>query len=731
MIYVFSYEYMEINLEGFRLIHLTSPHPIKEINRQLKLMNKEDWIVMLPLGLGPHPNYLSKVVPFYKEEYRVLSFSLDDPEKNFVMLRQDKFKTSDTIIFKKGFMKTGLTDINPQSNYDRIRLKIIRQCGGGNIYTPVDRTDVPVTDIPQPLTSSFRVFYDNDASVSTSNIIGKNVRSANEVYKVRINLGIGDILFARSVLDAQSKRFDKVYISPDYNIYTDTRQPNKKEKRFTKELLELIFQPPYYHLETKRIEEYPHRFCQTFNTLDKFPLVLPQLSDVLCEGTPLNIGPYITIATRVREVPIKEYEKFVKERFLEAVLKLSNHYKIVIMGEQELANYKEHKILDGQVFTIYKDLIKTIPKDRVLDLSFKNVKNIKENRMTRFKQECLYMRDAEWNIVVGNGGNACIAATIGNAIGYFSPANPKGDYYHRMFNGTQLHTGVHYTKDITKFLEKLNDIIKPNKPVYKICVNMGIGDLLIIRGELDKAKDKFSQVHITPNVPFFNQIRSKIYTGGFIKDFIKLLFPPPYYKLTTDLKYPKRDGHGVQIFDGIPIASPHHLRDLFCVGKSLDIGPYITINSKVRMIQKRSYANFKPAFYEALNKLAEKYKLVILGDKNLPNWQEFQMFSSDIFVIYNDIINNIPKERYIDLTFDDLHKGSLKQVQQDCVYMRDAVNNIFLGAAGAWCLGLVSGKSISYYEPGVNQHWKEYATIKSNAYLTDNLNKYLYWMSEL
>jgi hypothetical protein len=63
--------------------------------------------------------------------------------------------------------------------------------------------------------------------------------------------------------------------------------------------------------------------------------------------------------------------------------------------------------------------------------------------------------------------------------------------------------------------------------------------------------------------------------------------------------------------------------------------------------------------------------------------------------------------------------------------MRDAVNNIFLGAAGAWCLGLVAGKSISYYEPKTNGHWNEYATIKSNTYLTDDLEKYFYWMTQL
>jgi hypothetical protein len=790
MIYIVSYDNKNIEIKNTEFIQLHSERPLKEIQYLLSSISNDDIVIMLPksdeIYKSPQPilssvnsyktlpksdeiykspecillnnndddtvvmftkherhkSLLEKCISLYCNDYPAIAFSVNDIDKTFIKQTRDVFRDDDTLIFKKGHMRRSMRDLSTSSTYDKIRQKIIRQCADSILYAPEDRT-------PGYMTPEERKKKEQEEQKERKEREEREKKEQEErkergeeistdqskkgfprTYKVRINLGIGDILFARGVLDRQSKTFDKVYISPDYNVYNDTRQPTKKETDFTNKLLELIFQPPYYHLETERIEEYPHRFCQTFSTLDNFPLVVPQLSDVLCEGKPLDIGPYITISTRVREVPITEYEEKVKKQFLKKVLELSETYKIVILGERELSEYKEHEILAGQVFTLYKDLIETLPKNRVVDLSFKNVKTIRENRMKRFKQECLYMRDAEWNIVVGNGGNSCIAASIGNAMGYFSPSNPHGDYYNRMFGSKQKHTSVYYSSDVDKFIKKLSDITKP-KPTYDICVNMGIGDLLIIRGELDKAKDKFSQINITPNTPFFNRIRSKEYTNGFINDFIKLLFPPPYYNLTTNLKYPTRDGHGVQVFDGIPIASPHHLKDLFCVGKSLDIGPYVTINTKVRIVQKSSYNNFKSRFYDSLNTVAEKYKIVILGDRCLPNWQEFKMFPSDIFTIYDDIIKFLPKERCVDLTFDNLHKGSLKQVKQDCVYMRDAVNNIFLGAAGAWCLGLVAGKSISYYEPKTNGHWNEYATIKSNTYLTDDLEKYFYWMTQL
>lgn len=757
MIYVISYDNNTAKIRNTKFIQLQTDKPLRDIQYLLSNTEDDDLIVMLPKELGVHTNHLIKTIPLYDEKYSSLALSIEDPEKYFVSQSRNVLKESDVLMFKRGHVRRKLKDIQSNASYDKIRHKLVRKCGNGDLYAPEDREPGYVSpeelerrrieeiekkkreqemmeQIQEVEKETSPPFVENLPVIEPQANSRRKVKrsSRQKEYHVRINLGIGDILFARSVLDAQSNRFDKVYISPDYNVYNDTRQPNKKEREFTDKLLEMVFQPPYYHLEKERIEEYPHRFCQTFSTLDGFPLVVPNISNVICEGTPLNIGPYITVSTRVREMPISEYETKVKERFLNSILELSNHYKIVILGEQKLADYKEHKILEGRVFTIYEDLIDTLPSEQVLDLSFKDVKKIKEDRMTRFKQECLYMRDAEWNIVLGNGGNSCIAASIGNAIGHFSGANPKGDYYNRMFDNGTEHTGVYYTKDTDKFIKKLANIINPDKPIYKICVNMGVGDLLIIRGELDKVKDKFKQVYITPNIPFFNDIRSKEYTKGFIREYIELLFPPPYYKITSDLSYPKRDGHGIQTFDKIAIASPHHLTDLFCVGKPLDIGPYVTINTKIRIIQKSSYINFRQQFYEKILELSEKYPLVILGDRKLPGWKEFKMFPNDIFTIYDDIVKYIPKEKYIDLTFNDLHTGTLQRIQQDCLYMKNAVNNIFLGAGGSWCLALVSGKSLSYYEPGnSNNHWREYTKIKSDAYITDNLQKYLYWITQI
>lgn len=550
-------------------------------------------------------------------------------------------------------------------------------------------------------------------------------------YRVTINLGIGDILLARGTLDALKEKYDKVYVSPGYRIMRELRGFSKKDIDFANELLKLLFKPPYYCLEEDE-RDYPTRYTPLFTDRDGIQVIPPKLADVLCEGKPLNIGKYVTVSTRVRNIPITEYNKDIKNTLLKKLLKISKKYKIVILGERNLIQHKEHDMWSDRIFTMYDDLIKTLPKDRVVDLSYPTVHSI-INKMKKFKQTCLWMNQADWNIVLGNGGDGCVAISIGNVVAYYTATNPKDDF-HYIFKD-KAYPGIHYTNKLNDFFGKLEDIAEINKPVYKACVNMGIGDMLMIRYQLDSVKDRYSEAILSPNVPWFkNNIRSSEWTDGYIIDLMKMIFSSPHYKITDDYSsFTWRDSCQMETLDKITPAGCNYLKDLFCVGKKLNIDePYVTLTTKVRVVQKSSYPNLKDKLFEALNNVAKKYKIVILGEKKLPNWNEFTMNPNDIFVIYDDIIKNLPKERLVDLTFDNMTKSSLKKVQQDCVYMRDANMNIMLGIGGNWFLGLVAGRSISYYEPLKEVfHQQHHKKLKSEAYLTENFDKYILWLNEL
>lgn len=722
MIYTFSYQLNQENKnKNIKQIILISHHPLKEIDEHLKSIKDDDLIMFLPDNISPHQKYIEKTSELYNDNYIVLSLSPDDPEKQFVKLTSEKIKETDTILLKKKFIKRKIRTINSASSYFKIRKKISKFCGCG-VYVPSDRTDF-VNDKLIPNVSTTNPRYNND-------IVNKDISS--NVYKVKINLGIGDLLYTRAILDNLKKKFKRVHISPNLNVYKTFREPNNKDIDFTLKMMSLIFNDPYYIIDPPNMN-YPERFAWTFSCIDRFEIVKPNLSDTLCEGVPLNIGPYICISTRFRELPIKEYNEQIKEKFIDIVKRLSNIYKIVLMGERKLLKYKEHDILKDRVYCMYDDLINIIPPRRLVDLTFNDLNSIDEDRIKKVKQECLYMRDAEYNITFGNGGSFCMATAVGRVIGYYTKNNPC-DVNPFIFKHKR-YSGVFVYDNINEFFLKLENILK-EKPVFNMKVNMGFGDLLLIRTMMDNTKDRYSKIHITPNTEFFNKLRTTEYTNGYVNDYIKYLFDDPYYEIHNDLSYKRRNTETLWESDLIDVADPSYLSDILCRGVSLNLNkPYITITTKVRALKKQTYDLFKTNFYNTLKTLSNNYKIVILGERELPIWPEYKENDYGTFVIYNDIINNIPKENLIDLSFNLNDEQSLSKLMQDCLYMKEAYYNITIGMGGGFCLALMSGRIIGLWEednrPSVTDLYNKWCQVKSNAYLTTSIDKFIYWISEI
>jgi len=717
MVYIFAYDYKKVDIEGYEVILLSSERPLKEINNKIKNISNDDLIIMLPKDITPHTDYIEKIVFLYQEQCPVIVFSIDDPEKAFSSQEQNKFISTDAVIFRRGNMRSGLKDISATSNYNKIREKIIRLCGGGTLYAPIDRIEagkLPVYALTTPSIDSY-----------------VTKQPSNLIYKVKINLGIGDLLYSRSILDNLSYKYKKVIISPNIESYNTYREPNKDDLAFTMSMLKMLFKEPYYTIDVPN-KNYPPRFAWTFSSIDRVDIVKPNLSDELCEGQPLNIGPYLVIPTRVRELLITEYNTQIKARFLNILKKLSAKYKIVLMGERELLKYKEQVILKDRVYSMYYDIINVIPKDRIVDLTFTTLNAIKGNRIAKIKQECLYMRDAEYNITFGNGGPFCMATAVGKVIGYYSKNNPC-DVNPILFK-QKNYPGTFIYDNIEAFFLKLNSLLD-KKPVFKMKVNMGFGDLLLIRAMMDYTKDRYSKVLISPNTEFFDELRTPAYKKGYIMDYMKLLFSDPYYESHNDLSFQKRNTETLYGGDLIQVVSPQHLQSLICKGKYLNIGPYVTITTKIRALKKSTYEKHKDEFYKVLKDVSMKYKIVILGEQNLPNWPEYNNQTDNIFVIYKDIIDNIPKENIVDLSYTPTTSATLKRLQQDCMYMKDAEYNITLGMGGGFCLTLMAGKVLGFWEederPLVTELYHRWCKVKSNAYLTIDFDKFIYWLSEL
>jgi hypothetical protein len=239
-----------------------------------------------------------------------------------------------------------------------------------------------------------------------------------------IPTSLGEIINFKFYLDSVKNRYTQIKLGfhiplLHQGLYTDT--PDWPHRRrlwsvYLQDLGELFFsQPPYVLLPN------PHPFYGNINRLIndlKLEPTLPRLSNILPYGTPLDIGEYIVITTKAREMDPKKF--FLRSiKLWSTIKKLSRKYKVVILGERIVEMRKEYKD-SNQIFGIYEQIIANIPTDRVLDLTVpalgETVSTVKEIR-----QDCLIMNRAKFTITIGIGGNCCMStASSTMAIGYRS-----------------------------------------------------------------------------------------------------------------------------------------------------------------------------------------------------------------------------------------------------------------------------------------------------------------------
>lgn len=275
-------------------------------------------------------------------------------------------------------------------------------------------------------------------------------------YNVKLNLGIGDILFSRAILDNQKNNFEKFIISPNLDSYNWSRRPTFEDIEFTLNFFKLVFNKPHYVIDGPN-KDYPLRYLHTFTSLDGFDMIKPSLADDVCEGKPLDIGKYLILNMRIKELPLPMFAPQSKE-FFDVLNKLSNKYKIVLVGERKIPPWPENNIYvnmkGGSMYSIYEDIINNIPKENIVDLTYDNYDDITD-KLKDLRQMFVYLRDAYYNITLGCGGGFCQALAVGNVIGVYPQHNTfdddgklrKYEYEH-----------IHLYNNMVEFIEKLKSI---------------------------------------------------------------------------------------------------------------------------------------------------------------------------------------------------------------------------------------------------------------------------------
>lgn len=229
----------------------------------------------------------------------------------------------------------------------------------------------------------------------------------------------------------------------------------------------------------------------------------------------------------------------------------------------------------------------------------------------------------------------------------------------------------------------------------RITIPIGLGDLIYTKAMFDSILNHFSEIRIKFHREIIEFYKINHDYNKFLDEMGALLFSNPPYVLTSE--------SGIPFYGLVTICQEHNitptkpnLSQILCKGESLNLGEeYIAIATKSRYLDRQYFDQRAPSFWQAMNKIAQKYKIVILGEKVVEfNSGYAEMGSNAVYSIYNDIMNNLPHDRLIDLTVPALGQTApqLLKIQQDCLIMNEAKYVITLGIGGGFCMATAVSK---------------------------------------
>jgi hypothetical protein len=182
---------------------------------------------------------------------------------------------------------------------------------------------------------------------------------------------------------------------------------------------------------------------------------VPNLAEELCDSSSNNIGSYVVISSKVRGIKRNEYEQ-IKDTFFDLLKKISENYKIVVIGERRIGSNAEY-VYHGndRIYPIYEDIISAISADTILDLTVPEL-GFTSPDLTQFRHECTIQHNAKHVITIGSGGNVSIAMSVGNILGYYGNSDMEVFFTHMLENGSR--DGVFLTTNIKSYFDKLASI---------------------------------------------------------------------------------------------------------------------------------------------------------------------------------------------------------------------------------------------------------------------------------
>lgn len=227
-------------------------------------------------------------------------------------------------------------------------------------------------------------------------------------------------------------------------------------------------------------------------------------------------------------------------------------------------------------------------------------------------------------------------------------------------------------------------------------IAIGLGDAIYIAAAINKVKHMYDNIYINASKDFATIYKNNTLYSDFYINFIKILFTDPKIIIQSERQFPYIPTETL-INNHFPPTIPRFISELTDQKYTISEKEYIVVTTKVRQLKYDLYSNIKHKLINQLNKLSKKYKIVIIGEKEVEMNTEYQAYGNDyIYSIYNDLLL---LENIVDCTVPKLGITSpeIENIKKDCSIMNKARSVITLGCGGNFALALATANNLSSF----------------------------------
>jgi len=270
---------------------------------------------------------------------------------------------------------------------------------------------------------------------------------------ISIPIGLGDLIHVKSQLDFVAFKYDVIELAFYEPFFTNYRSGNTSYIDFITEFYHLIFDGnPKYKLVA--YDNQPFRNPSLLCSQECFVPIRPLMRKELCDiDTELPKEIYLTISTKIRSFHRKFWDEIKEEVF--SILN-SKPLKIMFLGEKEIEYNPEYAYYGtDNIYSIYQELCQNIPADKIIDKTIPKL-GITTPNIANIRKDCAYLAGSKKNIMVGIGGNFCLAVAVGNSLGYRNDEDHVGDILYS--DRSPVYSDLKITKRKDVFLEELRRI---------------------------------------------------------------------------------------------------------------------------------------------------------------------------------------------------------------------------------------------------------------------------------